>query len=144
MAISSDRSSCGLDDNEQCSFLGHVTITQGTLVITANKAVLYRVDGESSRVVLTGTPVNLTQQLDNGSTFNAKANTIDYSLISDNVVLNGNVAVDQPGRGSMSGQKMTYDLKSGRIESGGAGNGPVTVRIMPKAAQAKPATQGAP
>jgi lipopolysaccharide export system protein LptA len=140
MGVNSNESDCGLGDDEQCDFLGNVVITQGTLVINASKAVLHRLNGQSNRVVLTGNPVRLTQQLDNGSTFNAKAETIDYNLINETVVMTGNVAIDQPGRGSMSGTKLTYNLKTGRVESGGQGNGRVTVTIQPKSKQTpKPA-----
>jgi lipopolysaccharide export system protein LptA len=76
-------------------------------------------------------------------TLEIQADRIDYDMNTDVIVLTGSYTVTT-ARGSTSGQKMTYDLKTGRIESGGAGNGPVTVRIVPKTAQAKPAAQGKP
>ena len=35
-------------------------------------------------------------------------------------------------RGSTSGQRLTYNLKSGQVDSGGAENGGVKMRILPK------------
>jgi lipopolysaccharide export system protein LptA len=135
MDINSDRSDCSLNDNEQCKFIGNVVITQGSLRIQANSAVIHRVNGDSNRAVLTGTPVKLTQKLDNGSTFNADAATVDYDLANETVVLTGSVSIDQPGRGTMASQKITYDLKTGRVESGGEGNGRVSLRMLPKSAK---------
>lgn len=144
MDVRSDHSDCTLDDNAPCKFNGNVVITQGSLKINASAAVVHRRNGDLNRAVLTGTPVRLSQQLDNGSDFNAVASTVDYDLSAETVVMSGNVTIDQPGRGSMSGQKVTYNLKTSRVESGGEGNGPVTLRFIPKSAQAKPATQGKP
>lgn len=148
MDINSDRSDCSLNDNEQCKFMGNVVITQGTLRIESSNAVIHRENGESSRAVLTGSPVKLTQKLDNGSTFNANATTVDYNLANETVILTGSVSVDQPGRGSMASQKIIYDLKTGRVESGGTGSGRVSLRMLPKSAKSptpnQPAAPGKP
>lgn len=144
MDVRADHSDCTLGDDSPCKFNGNVVITQGTLKINSAAAVVHRRSGDLNRAVLTGNPVRLTQVLDNGSQFNAVASTVDYDMASETVVLTGNVTIDQPGRGSMSGQKVTYNLKTSRVESGGEGNGPVTLRFIPKSAQAKPATQGKP
>ena len=148
MDINSDRSDCSLNDNEQCKFIGNVVITQGTLRIESNNAVIHRKNGEPSHASLTGSPVKLTQKLDNGSTFNANAITLDYNLVNETVILTGNVSVDQPGRGSMVSQKIIYDLKTGRVESGGPNSGRVSLRMLPKSAESpapnQPATPGKP
>jgi lipopolysaccharide export system protein LptA len=67
----------------------------------------------------------------------AKADRIDYDMTSEVILLTGNYTVTTP-RGTTSGQRLTYNLKSGRIESGGEGNGRVTMRIQPKSAQKAP------
>ena len=67
MELESNRSSCGVDDTGACEFTGNVQISQGTLRISAAKATLHRNDGDVSRVVLTGSPVILRQQMDDGT-----------------------------------------------------------------------------
>ena len=43
-------------------------------------------------------------------------------------------------RGSLSGQRVVYNMKTGQVESGGgAGGGRVKMRILPKSAQGAPA-----
>jgi len=79
----------------------------------------------------------------------ARASNVDYNLRTEIVVFTGDVQLDQP-RGSMSGQRVVYNLKTGAIDSGGEGNGRVKMRILPKniapapAATPKPAADAAP
>lgn len=121
---------------------GDVHISQGSLDIRAARAEITMRDGEAVRAVLTGSPVTLKQQMDDGTPMTAKAGTVDYDLKGETAVFTGNVEINQP-RGTMNGGRVVYNLKTGNIESGGEGNGRVRMHILPKNA---PATtgQGAP
>ncbi len=143
MDIKAGKQEGTLDGNSVNVLSGGVTITQGTLDIQAARADIHQRGGDVVRAVLTGSQAQLKQQMDDGTWMTARADRIDYDMGTDVIVLTGNYTVSTV-RGSTSGQKMTYDLKTGRVESGGEGNGPVTLRILPKTAQAKPATQGKP
>jgi lipopolysaccharide export system protein LptA len=142
MNIRSDHAVGTLDDNGTSVLTGNVTITQGTLDIRAAKADIQQRGGEPARAILTGSQAVMKQTMDDGSPMTAKADRIEYDLITDVVVLIGNYSITTP-RGSTRGQRLTYDLKSGRIESGGQGNGQVTMTIQPKSKQA-PKTPPAP
>ena len=131
MDAESNQNSCILSDSGQCVMTGNVQITQGSLHIDAAKAVIYRDGGDISRAVLTGGPVVLKQQMDDGTPMTAHASNVDYNLRTETVVFTGDVQLDQP-RGSMSGQRVVYNLKTGAIDSGGTGNGRVKMRILPK------------
>ncbi|TXH81580.1 MAG: lipopolysaccharide transport periplasmic protein LptA, partial [Pseudoxanthomonas sp.] len=115
---------------------------QGTLDIRASKADIHQSGGEVVRAVLTGSQAVLKQQMDDGSPMTAKADRIDYNMSTDVVVLTGNYTVTTP-RGSTSGQRLTYALKSGRIESGGEAGSRVKMTIQPSAKRT-PAAQGKP
>lgn len=112
---------------------GGVRITQGTLEITSQGAKITLSDGEPVRAVFTGS-VELRQQMDDGTPMTAKAANVDYDLTTEVVVFTGNVSISQP-RGTMSGERVVYNLKTGGVESGGQGNGRVHMRILPKAAR---------
>ena len=131
MDAESDQNSCILSDAGQCVMTGNVRITQGSLDITAAKAVIYRANGDISRAVLTGGPAVLKQQMDDGTPMTAHAANVDYNLQNEVVVFTGNVELQQP-RGTMNGQRVVYNLKTGAIDSGGSGSGRVKMRIMPK------------
>ncbi len=131
MDAESDQNSCILSDAGQCVMTGNVRITQGSLDITAAKAVIYRANGDISRAVLTGGPAVLKQQMDDGTPMTAHAANVDYNLQNEIVVFTGNVELQQP-RGTMNGERVVYNLKTGAIDSGGSGSGRVKMRIMPK------------
>jgi lipopolysaccharide export system protein LptA len=113
---------------------GGVHITQGSLDITSSSATITLAGGDPSRAVFTGGPVALRQQLDDGSPMSARADSVDYNLKTEIVVFTGNVSISNP-RGTLSGQRVVYNLKTGNVESGGEGGGKVKVRILPKSAQ---------
>ena len=141
MDAESDQNSCVLSDTGQCVMTGNGHIIQGSLNITAGKAVIYRAGGDISRAVLTGSPAVLKQQMDDGTPMTAQASNVDYNLQNEVVVFTGNVELQQP-RGTMNGERVVYNLKTGAIDSGGAGSGRVKMRIMPK--HGAPATTPAP
>jgi lipopolysaccharide export system protein LptA len=84
--------------------------------------------------VLEGQPATLGQDLDDGGRLDARARVIDYDVASGIVVLTGAVEIDQP-RGSLRGERVTYDLNTGQLTGGGEGvPGRVSLRINPKPA----------
>ena len=132
MTLDSASYDCNLaDENGKCRFSGNVVIEQGTLHITAETADVYRRNGEPSRVVLSGRQATLRQQMDDGTTMNARADTIDYTISNETILLTGNYQVESP-RGTNSGQRMTYNLASGNMTSGGDGSRVRTV-LQPRA-----------
>lgn len=125
-----------IDDSQPTILSGGVKIIQGTLRIDADRAVVTLKGSEPVRAVLTGSQAVLRQDLDNGTPMTAKADRIDYDMTTDVVVLTGNYTVTTQ-RGSTSGQRLTYDLKSGQLESGGQDSGGVKIHIPPKSARAQ-------
>ncbi len=126
-----------IDDREPTVLSGDVKITQGTLNINADRAVITLKGSEPVHAVLTGGQAVLSQQMDDGTPMTAKADRIDYDITGDVIVLIGNYTVTTQ-RGSTSGQRLTYNLKSGQVDSGGENNCRVKMRILPKSSR----TQG--
>lgn len=132
MDIEAGRSDCALGDNASCTLSGNVVITQGTLHITAARAVIQQSGGNPSRARLSG-GVTMQQELDDGDRIHAIAANVDYDLRNEVMVLTGNVTITQQ-RGTLNGQRVVYNLKTGQIESGGEGGGRVRMRILPRSA----------
>jgi lipopolysaccharide export system protein LptA len=130
MDVEADRTDAMLGDDSDSVLTGNVRITQGTLEVGADKAVIHRKGGDIDQVVLNGAPATLKQVADNGEPMNASASQIVYTLTSDLVVLTGGVVIEQP-RGTLRGETIKYDLKTGRLDGGGDGSR-VKMRIMPK------------
>jgi lipopolysaccharide export system protein LptA len=131
MDIDAGSSDYSMDDSRPTTLSGGVIITQGTLDIRSTQAVISSSGGEPVRAVLTGSPVTLKQELDDGKAMDAVARKVDYDLKTEIVVFTGNVSIQQP-RGTMSGERVVYNLKTGRVDSGGEGNGRVKMTIQPK------------
>ena len=134
MDISADRTDAVLSDDSDSTLTGNVLITQGSMQITADRAVIHRRGGEITEVELTGAPATLKQVADNGEPMNARAGRIVYTLSADVVVLTGSVVIEQT-RGNLRGETIKYDLKTGRLDGGGDGSR-VQMRILPKSAPA--------
>ncbi|HXS72416.1 MAG TPA: lipopolysaccharide transport periplasmic protein LptA [Rhodanobacteraceae bacterium] len=132
----------GSQESGKTTFTGNVKIDQGTLHADGDNAVGYfDQNNQVQRVVLTGTPAHMQQKLDDGSMVHGAANTIDYTVSQNTVVLTGNANVVQEGKGSFHGEKLTYNTDSGQIsgESGGGGQVHLTLQPKPKPAKAAPA-----
>jgi lipopolysaccharide export system protein LptA len=140
MDIDAASSTCSLGANDSCT-LTDATITQGSLRIVAARAVIEQSGGDPSRALMSG-GVTLRQTLDDGNQIDAKSNNVDYNLKTEVVVFTGNVEIRQL-RGTLNGQRVVYNMKTSQVESGGAGNGRVKMRILPKSAQAQPAKAAA-
>lgn len=118
-------------DNAPTVISGGVTITQGTLRITASTAEITMRNGDPVRALLRG-GVKMSQQLDDGTPMSSTSSSADYDMKADVVVLVGGATVTQP-RGTLNGERITYNMRSGQVASGGAaGGGRVKMRIMPK------------
>lgn len=135
MVIDADTGDYATDASRPSILRGNVTIVQGSLQIRANRADIHQTrGGDVARVVLQGGPATLRQQLDDGTPMNVRANQIDYNHQTEVAVFTGNVLVEQP-RGSLSGERVTYNMATGQVQSGGEGSGRVRMTIQPRTTQ---------
>jgi len=133
--VDADKLDAGLDDN-RAVLEGNVRITQGTLVIEAAEATLTQGEQqETRRVLLTGTPVTLEQDLDEGGRLKARANRVDYDVAGETIVLTGAASVSQP-RGDLSGETIVYNTVTGKLNATSSPGGRVHLQVQPKAAPA--------
>ena len=144
MDIEAGSTSGTLDDRQPTVLSNGVTISQGSLQIEASTATITTRGGDPVRAVLTGGPVKLQQQLDDGTPMNATANKVDYDLTTEVVIFTDQVNIQQP-RGSLSGPRVVYNMKTGMVNSSSDSSGRVKMRIQPRqpAAAEKPAPKKA-
>jgi len=135
MDVEASSSDCSVADDGPCTLTGDVQLVQGTLNIRAGRAVLHRTGGDIRRVMLTGAPVQMSQELDDGSRITARAANVDYDMSTDTVVFTGDARIDQPGRGNIAGGRIAYNMKSGQVQGSGEGENRVKMQFVPKGAQ---------
>lgn len=131
MDIESDHISGAMDDSAPTVFSRNVIITQGTLRIESDRAELTAPGGDIRRVVLTGSPATMQQEMDSGEPMTARANRIDYNVADETMVLTGDAHVEQP-QGNMRSQRIVYNLQTERVQAGGDDAGRVQMRIQPR------------
>ena len=133
--VEASRSDCSVDANGPCSFDGDVHIQQGTLDIRAGHAEVRRAAGDIRHVTLTGSPVRMSQQMDDGKPLAARAARIEYDMQQDPIVLTGGAEVEQPGQSSIRSERIVYNMRTGQVQGGGGtSGGRVKLRLMPKSA----------
>lgn len=147
MSLDADNQDSLLTDDGRSLFRGNVRVQQGSLDIRADLGTVSYRGGEIAVIEFTGSPATLFQRQDDGTPLTVRANTITYDLQADRAVATGGVTIEQP-RGTMSGERLVYDLKSGQVTGGlnddGSPAGRVRLVLQPRAATAAPAEPAAP
>ena len=141
MQVQADNADYTTDGSRPSILVGNVSIVQGSLDVRSQRAEITNQNGRPARVVLTGGRVQLKQQLDNGGWVNAQADKVDYDLNAEVATLTGNVLLEQSGvqANKLSGQRVVYNMKTGRLNAGEPGKSRVNIIIPPKSAQQPPA-----
>ncbi len=138
---------------------GAVNMIQGTINIKADKITVHTAQDKVSKIVCLGTPAHYQQQpeLDSGLV-TARANTIEYRLDQDVIVLTKDASLSQDGS-TLKGDVINYDLKNELVEARGDITGkqriqmvippnqqqnPQTTPATKKAITVQPVTQTAP
>lgn len=119
-------------------YTGHVLITQGSIRITADKAVLHMRNGEIQTADITGSPASFQQQPDSGARVTGTAAEITYSQNTDEVDLSGNAELHQ-GERLLTADVIHYNTSTEHVIAlGGKSNERVHITIPPKAATHTP------
>ena len=119
------------------TFTDNVVITQGSIVIKANKVVITRPaekSGKKETVEAFGTPVTFHQQLDNGPPIDGKANKVHYDLGNEFLTLTNNAELKQLDS-KINGSVITYDVKKQQLKANGNGKSRVTTVLIPSQLQ---------
>lgn len=125
-----------IDDNTGITtYIGQVTMKQGSMEIHADKVELYRKNEEVTRIKATGQQANFRQQpQDNQPMTDAFGDTMDYQVQKQTLTITGNATVQQ-NADSFSGEKIVYQMDKAIVNAyGGASTqGRVQMVIQPKA-----------
>lgn len=94
-------------------YRGNVVIRQGTILIEADKIIIYSTDNKVIRVACFGTPAGYQQHSkDDQEILIARAENIDYLIADDTLNLKTNASLIRNGT-SIKGDTITYDLAQG-------------------------------
>lgn len=137
----------GSQDSGKIVFTGNFHMDQGTFKVDGAQATVYTDPNDTSqwqRVVVTGNPAHFQQTQDSGTLVHGQAQTIDYKVSDNTVVLTGDATVVQEGRGTFHGEKLVYNTDSGEIQGSANTGGQVHITLQPRSKSAQPAAKPAP
>ena len=118
---------------------GNVTLSQGSLQISADEVTVQHTTEEANTIVATGSPATLTQiPTPEQAPVNAEAGRIEYLRDQDKVTLTKNARIEQNGA-TVTGVRIDYLLTEQQVQaSGEEGEGQrVEVVIPPSALSAE-------
>ena len=111
---------------------GKVVIRQGSLLVQADVAEVEKVEGRVRRVILTGKPVQLQQEIEEQGLVTAKALKIEYEVATGIITLSGAADVVHP-QYQIRGETLIYDMKLQHFQgNGGDGNGRILIQLDPE------------
>jgi lipopolysaccharide export system protein LptA len=134
ITIKSQRQSADLK-NKIASYLDTVTISQGSILITADLVQVYTDNAlnsieKKSTYIASGNPAIFQQALEDGSLISLQADEIKYSPHLSIITMSGNAVVKQAGS-EVSGSKITYNTLSEKLEAESKNNQAVTTILQP-------------
>lgn len=113
-------------------YTGHVVITQGSIRITADRAVVQTRNSSLQNADATGHPATFEQQPDTGALIRGSAAEVSYDAGKNTVVLSGNARIVQGAR-LLSAEVIRYNTETEHVlASGGKTGERVHITIPPK------------
>ena len=120
-------------------YTGHVLITQGSIRITADRAVVHTRNGALLDADITGQPATFQQQPDKGALMHGTADKIHYNADTDMVDMIGHAHMQQGVR-EMSADVIHYNTDTEHaLASGSKNGGRVHITVPPKQTGPSPA-----
>lgn len=120
-------------DSSVVTFTDNVIITQGSILIKADKVVITRPPEKSNKkdsIEAFGKPVSIQQTLDNGKVVKGKGQKVHYDLTKEFLVLTGNAELKQQDSHIRS-NSITYDVKKQQLKANGSAKSRVQTVLIP-------------
>ncbi|AUG98434.1 lipopolysaccharide ABC transporter substrate-binding protein LptA [Prodigiosinella confusarubida] len=135
--IDSDQQSLDMQSNV-ATFTGNVIVTQGSIIVHADKVVVTRPQGKQGHEIIEGygNPATFYQMQDNGKPVKGHAQKLRYELDKDFVILTGNAYLEQLDS-NIKGDRITYLVKQQQMEAFSDKGKRVTTVLVPSQLQDK-------
>ncbi|HET7396149.1 MAG TPA: lipopolysaccharide transport periplasmic protein LptA [Gammaproteobacteria bacterium] len=120
-------------------YTGHVIITQGSIRITADHAVVHTRNGELQTADITGQPATFQQQPDTGELMHGIADQIHYNSDTNMVDMIGHAHMQQGSIRQMTADVIHYNTATEHaVADGGKDGGRVHITVPPKTTSPPP------
>lgn len=123
--------------NKIASYLDDVSITQGSLTISADVVqVLSQPNNDNKVYIAKGNPAKFQQLLEDGSPINLQANEIRYEPALHTITISGKALLSQAGS-EVSGSKITYNTQTEKLAAESNQNEAVVTILKPRSKDEK-------
>lgn len=108
-----------LDEKKGVSkYKGNVQFTKDTLIIKADSVTLYFKKDKLIKALIKGNPADVQHQPENEAKVHSQANSMEFFVPEDRLILKGQAFVDQ-GERHFSGEYIEYDTRQQIITAAG-------------------------
>ena len=107
-----------------------MVIQQGSLKIESDYGLIIHEDKQIASVKMTGSPVQMQQQMDDGSRMTVRARQIDFDYQAETAFLQGDVRIEN-NMGISTGEAMVFNLVTQEIKAVGEQNRQFRLEIDP-------------
>ncbi|MFV0575195.1 MAG: lipopolysaccharide transport periplasmic protein LptA [Vibrio sp.] len=129
--IDSDQQDLDMNTNKVI-FTGNVKLTQGSILVTADKIIAFR-DGKTGKLTEIqgyGKPTHFQQKTDDGKLMKGQGNKAVYTVSTDLLVLTDDAEVHQDGS-NVKGKVITYHMGTQKLTADGGSGKRVSTVILP-------------
>lgn len=127
--VSADRSEYDEKAGVQVLF-GNVEISQGTMVIKADRIAITLRNNQLSVIEGTGKPIQFQQENEAGELVTGQANSINYNAENGSLVLSGSATLTQPQQ-RLQSERIVFNSTEQKVSAEGGEKGRVSIRIQP-------------
>lgn len=129
--INSDSQHFDMQSN-QVTFLGDVTLKQGSIKIFADKLIVIRPQGKEGREILEayGKPARFSQLTDDGKTLKGKSKKLRYELEKEFLTMTDDAELTQDDS-IIQGKVITYNMQTQKLIADGGKDERVTTILQP-------------
>lgn len=118
--------------NKIISYLDNVSITQGSLSITADLVqVIKQTESNEDTYIAKGSPATFEQRLDDGTLVRLEADEITYEPSINTITITGNAMLSQEGS-EVRGHKITYNTLTEQLQAESDPETSVTTILKPQ------------
>ncbi len=109
---------------------GNVEISQGSMVIKADRIVVELRDNALYRISGSGSPIRFQQLTENDELMRGQSNEISYNTRTSEITFKGNAEFERPGQ-KFTGHTISYNMAKLTFKAAGNNKGRVNIVLQP-------------
>lgn len=109
---------------------GNVEITQGSMLIKADRVVIELNNGALYRITGKGNPIRFQQLTQNNDLMRGQSNEISYDTRTSELIFTGDAQFERPGQ-KLTGNTIEYNMLQLTFKAAGSDKGRVSITLQP-------------